>query len=380
MTIKNINAFRNNAMRKNIKPLSSLEIAIIDDPILKDKSIIRLNDINMAVDFKLKEDYVHNRFIHSMQVANIIKIMTAYLSEKLGFEIDPRGIFKYAGVFHDIGHTSFGHQGEEELNRFLRAKGISYDGNANNYVALKKSLVLSVFEKEDREYILASLAKHFEDLYPEQESEKKIILENIVKDEIFLKDNGIEAYLTQTLACMVMDIADEIAYLITDLMDAMNVVSIDEMKKGIQKFCSVDVQNNLIPALEKGKSEFRAALNSYTLIFATNFDLVNGKIVYEDKEIEDIRTAFRKINVNLVLKSNKVIKLQKKNKKIFKVVFDFFIENEYQLKDIPSSYYKAKLEVCNDETKRLMLVRDMLGALTDKGLIKIYRKIIRKDI
>jgi len=378
MTIKDLEKFREENLlgeMDGIKPLTRLEKAIIDDNLLKHKTMLRLNDISMAVAFNLKKDYIHNRFIHSMQVSKICNIMTELISDTLGFNIDPRGVFEYVGLIHDVGHTSLGHKMEQELKRAFKVFGIDYDGNANNYVALDRTKLLDIFTEENRSYILASLAKHFNDLYPSQKKEKENVFINILKDEQLLKENGYEMYLSQTLGCMVMDIADEIAYLISDLMDAMNILSKEEMKKAIEKYCSIEVQETLIPALGASKSEFRAALNSYTLMFASNFRLENGKLIPSSKKIEDIRKAFRKINVNLVIKSEKMEKLQKENEVIIRRTISYFTNKEYKLSDIPSSFYKKKLKNASSEEERLELIRDMLGGLTDKGLMKIYKKI-----
>jgi hypothetical protein len=163
-------------------------------------------------------------------------------------------------------------------------------------------------------------------------------------------------------------------YMAYFLMLISAILIFSEMKKGIKMYCSRDVQKKLIPAI-KNKSKFREELNKFTLLFSRNFNLKENKIEYENKEIEEIREAFRKINVNLVINSKKMQDLKKENKKVFEKVFSYFFSEQYNIDDIPSSYYKKKIKKERDKEKRLILIRDMLGALTDKGLIKIYRRI-----
>lgn len=356
--------------------MNKLEYSLIMSKILINKDFDKMAYRQMAVDYTVQKEDAHNRLTHSLQVANNINIMTESISMKLGFDIDPKRIFSFAGLFHDIGHTAFAHTGEIYLNKMLMEKGIGFDGNANNFVVLKKSKMMCLFSEDDRNYILASLAKHPNELYPEQTTEKTIIFNEIMKEEEFLRDNGIEMKLNKTLGCQIMDRADENCYLTTDLVDARSLLSKKEMKEGIEKYCDRETAKTLINALYKSKAAFRDVLSDFSILFAGNFNLINGKIVPEDKNIENIRIAFRQVNAEFVLKHKEINTVRGRNEKILSCVFGFFIENKYSLSDIPSEYYRRKLSEDNlSEEKRLILVRNMLGALTDKGIKKIYKAL-----
>ena len=349
--------------------------------ILFNKDIQKMSLRQMAVAYAIQQDDTHNRLIHSLQVAENSGIMTNNISKQVGFNIDPQEIFKFAGLFHDIGHTAFAHLGEVTLNKMLRKYGITFDGNANNYVVLLKSKIMRMFPKEIQEYILASMAKHVNCFYPEQKNEKIIVLNEIAKEEIFLKENGMDVKLKKTLNCQIMDIADENCYLCSDIIDARSILTKKEMKKAINSICDRETANILVKKLYRSKAAFKEILSDYSVMFAENFKLENGKIVYIDKEIENIRIAFRKINVEYVLKNPKVKNIQTVNEEILETVFGYFIENEYLYSEVPSEYYKKKLfEEDLTEENRLILVRNMLGALTDKGVKKLYKKIKKKEI
>jgi hypothetical protein len=47
--------------------------------------------------------------------------------------------------------------------------------------------------------------------------------------------------------------------------------------------------------------------------------------------------------------------------------------------EIPSKFYKHEIKKAASKKERNMLIRDMLGQLTDKGIKKLYYNIRRKN-
>lgn len=85
---------------------------------------------------------VHNRLTHTLEVAQVARRITERLlknkrdrslAEEFG-GIDP-DVVEAAALIHDLGHPPFGHIAEEEIHRFLLARGVAegYEGNAQSF-------------------------------------------------------------------------------------------------------------------------------------------------------------------------------------------------------------------------------------------------------
>mgnify|MGYP003323591910 CR=1 FL=1 len=79
-------------------------------------------------------DYYRTRLTHTIEVAQIARS----LSRNLNFNED---LAEAIALSHDLGHTPFGHAGEEVLNEKMSELG----GFNHNYQALK---ILTILEKK----------------------------------------------------------------------------------------------------------------------------------------------------------------------------------------------------------------------------------------
>jgi dGTP triphosphohydrolase len=352
---------------------------LLERDILSSKKFSRLQQISLAVDYLHVKDSAQTRASHSVEVANTVEIMNLSISTKVGFDIDRLGVGRIVGLLHDIGHTSFGHEGERKLQKLSKEysnEAFSFEGNANNYITIQKNQLLYNATKEVRQYVLASLAKHADELYPEQESIKTMLKKSAKEDKAYINlHKGFNVkYLDKTLQCQIMDIADENCYIISDIIDGINVLSDIELSAIFRKELPINIAEDLIFALIGGKNSFRRKMQVYHEAFCMNFTLSKkGEIVYEDKEIEKIRKAMAKINVKYILNSKSVIELREKASKKIETVFRFYFENENP-DLIPSNFYRKEFKKSYG-IDRLRIIRNMLGSLTNKGLIKEYKKI-----
>ena len=341
--------------------------------ILLQPRFLKLKYIGMAIDYSLDRDRKEDRYSHSIEVANCCEIMNDSMSEKLGFEIDYKNTAYIVGLLHDIGHTAFGHEGEQVLNSISKEKGFSFDGNSNNYIVIERYGILD--KVEDKDYILASLAKHPGNLYSSQGHIKSMIEASVKEDKEFIENNGLKAdNMKKTLQCQIMDIADENCYIISDLIDSLNIFSYREFSRIIRKEVNKRVAQDIISAMYTSKKSFVDKMQEYFYLFSENFTIENGVVVPEDKEIEEIRKSFAKINRKYVLGNKKIKKIREQNKMVLKKVFSFYMENK-DISLVPSKFYRKELSKAKNKQEFLILTRDMLGSLTDKGIKKLYRRI-----
>jgi len=213
-----------------------------------------------------ESDFFRNRLTHSIEVAQIAKAITNRLNWILsggGVEDSPikhrsqitpfidTDLVSFAGMAHDLGHSPFGHQGEEELNNIMKDHG-GFEGNAqtlrllcriekktkddewvsnggNNFMGIthegedkRKGLnlttrALASILKYDHEIgtpIPKGTHSHIEKGYYRQERDVVAELKKTIS-----RGNPYEKF--KTVEMQIMEFADDIAYSVYDLEDSM---------------------------------------------------------------------------------------------------------------------------------------------------------------
>ncbi|MEP7200206.1 MAG: deoxyguanosinetriphosphate triphosphohydrolase [Chloroflexota bacterium] len=141
-------------------------------------------------------DYYRTRLTHTIEVAQIARTLARTLrcNEDLAEVI---------ALAHDLGHTAFGHAGEETLNELMRAHG-GFNHNTQS--------VRIVTELEDRFERFPGLNLTWE------------VREGIIKHETSYDKSDAAKYnadLQPTLEAQLVNFADEIAYTTADLDDGL---------------------------------------------------------------------------------------------------------------------------------------------------------------
>lgn len=350
--------------------MTTIEKLNLKNRILGSKKIQRMTQISMSLDYSLKKDYAESRLTHSVKVANATELISLLISEKTGIRIDFRNTFYFVGLLHDVGHTAFSHEGERLLDSYTKKESngkLFFDSNSNNYETIKKNNLLDGFSLDDHNYILASLAKHPEALYESQGYIQQLIEEETEKESILL---GFDKQ-DKTLACQIMDIADENCYVVSDIVDAENILTKSEMEVMLRKLSDSVISNKLIKAVYKGKSSLINEMNNLFELFNSNLTLINGKVIVENEEIEKIKTELMKIVYENIILHTKVQNVRKKNLRITKIVFEYFFSKRI----LRSQYYRKEYAKASNELDKIAILRNMLGGLTDKSIKQIYKEI-----
>lgn len=144
-------------------------------------------------------DHFRNRLTHTLEVAQISRTV----ANVMGLNCD---FVEALALAHDLGHPPFGHAGEAELNRQMKAFGDSFDHNIH---ALR---LVETFEQRYARFpglnltfeVREGLVKHSRDFEPGQFPELDEYLPG----------------LRPPLEAQLIDLADEIAYDTSDLDDA----------------------------------------------------------------------------------------------------------------------------------------------------------------
>jgi len=408
---------------------------IIDESLIEEcemhiighKIFVRLKDIPMYLSKKTK-DSIRNRYSHSVEVGTSTEYLLNHISRQLGNDIDLNffKIAKIIGLVHDIGHTAFSHDGERILDKVLKKASVSLDtpigfnANLNNFRRISKYGLFDLLPEDIRKYAFASLVKRKKELkqYPEYLYLEDDLTYAIGVEEKYLASKGIDISNTtnKTILCQAMDLADENRYRVTDIIDAFNIYSKQKMKeilvravhsevriKDIRKLVSLKIGNienakhthsdkmkikdlliMLLNQESNAKTEFQNVMNSISMAFNRNFFLAdNGKLVPLDAEIEKLRDDFHQVAATYLWGSKKVKNIKKPFNHYFTTVTDYFINCDFEIDIIDSSTYKKayialEKEVLDDDNrirKRLFLMRNFLGGLTNLKIIELYKKI-----
>ena len=316
-------------------------------------------------------DHFRTRITHSLEVSQIARTLSKYfnLNEDLSETLS---------LAHDLGHTPFGHAGEEALDDCMKNHG----GFDHNIQTLRIITIL-----ENRYYNFRGLNLSFETLDglikhngPVKDKTKlnKILGKNFFKKKINFSLNS-------SLEAQIASISDDIAYNSHDLEDGLksNLFNLDHLKD--------------IPILNKILIIHKKKLKSHSI------DLVIRQIIREiiNEMVKDViettkkNISFYKIkNLNDIYKTknqlvsfshkmqifDKKIKLFLRQKMYFhnkvnsktnygrKVITQLFTK----IKRNPQQYINIK-KYSNLNTERIIC--DYIAGMTDRYAINLYNQI-----
>ena len=316
-------------------------------------------------------DHYRTRLTHSMEVSQIART----LARSLGLNED---LSEALSLSHDLGHTPFGHAGEEVLNHCMSG----YGGFDHNIQTLR--IVTSIENKYYKFYglnltieTLEGLIKHngpVNDLTP---------YKKILKRDLFSKKIIFNSF--PSLETQVASISDDIAYNNHDLEDGLraNLFS-------IKKISSIPYISKLINKHTRNIKKFRREiiisqivrdlinLMVMDVIKTANINLKKSnpqsvKDIYkQDRLIVDFSDKMKLIDYQIkdFLRTNmynhkRVITNTNKGRKILNVLFKYLSKN-------PKKYINKDL--FNNESKE-RVVADFIAGMTDRYAINLYKKI-----
>lgn len=308
-------------------------------------------------------DYYRTRLTHTIEVAQIART----IASALRLNVD---LTEAIALAHDLGHTPFGHSGEDALNELL----LKHGGFNHNLQGLR---VVDYLEERYPDFPGLNLSWE--------------VREGIVKHssafDVSVKIKDLSPEESPTLETQVVDIADEIAYDNHDLDDGLTsgllkepdleslpiwnkinkdifkkYAKIDENKKKYLVIRSlIDIQvTDLIKETEerlvrsKIKSSEDAKKNS-------------KKIVAFSKEISGLRKPLRAFLMNKLYNHYRVIRMSAKAKRIISDLFKIYVNKPEQLPQ---------------ETQKRILsggvirgVSDYIAGMTDRYALDEYKKL-----
>lgn len=194
--------------------------------------------------------YYRNRLTHSLEVAQIAKSIARVLSKVCGprkviinggekeikmYQDHELCLLEAAALAHDIGHPAFGHKGERILDDIAQIFKLRFEGNAQNYKTLNElDRHGSSCQGLNLTYrTLLAINKYI--VREDPIAKKFMFARDYDKLMEFRKENDIEK--ERTLDVQIIELADDIAYAVHDLEDALflNLCTIDDITFELEK-------------------------------------------------------------------------------------------------------------------------------------------------
>ena len=317
-------------------------------------------------------DHYRTRLTHSMEVSQIART----LARVLGLNED---LSETLSLAHDLGHTPFGHAGEEALNQCMT----KYGGFDHNIQALR--IVTSIENKYYKFNGLNLTIETLEGLIKHNGPIKNLTLhKSILKKNLFNKKISFNSF--PSLETQVAAISDDIAYNNHDLEDGLRagLFTISKIKtipflselinkhiKNIKKFRREVVINQIIRDLInlmvvdvlKTTNKNLKKINPSTIKDIYNHDSL---IVDFSSKMKTLDKQIKYFLMRNMYNHPKVLVNTNKGKKIIKDLFKFISKN-------PKKYIDKNLF---KKEKKERVISDFIAGMTDRYAINIHKKIV----
>lgn len=309
-------------------------------------------------------DYYRTRLTHTLEVAQIARSIARAL--RLNEDL-VEGI----SLAHDLGHTPFGHAGEETLHKLM----IEHGGFEHNRQGLR---VVDYLEERYPD---------FKGLNLSWEVREGIIKHTTSYDHPEIKE--FKSYKSPTLEAQVVDVADEIAYDSHDLDDGITSRLIDVRDLSKIKLWQI-AQEKISKKYPKLKDEiqkyqivkFLINLQVQDVIEQTEFFLnqkdihsVDGVRKYPQKvltfspHLAKRRQQLREFLNQKLYQHYRVVRMSNKARRFVQELFKCYLSNPEQLP--PTSLGRVK----DDGTYRV--VCDYIAGMTDRYAQNEYRRLFQ---
>ena len=316
-------------------------------------------------------DHYRTRLTHSMEVSQIART----LARSLGLNED---LSETLSLAHDLGHTPFGHAGEEALSQCMK----KYGGFDHNIQTLR--IVTLIENKYYKFYGLNLTIETLDGLIKHNGPVKNVTsYKKILKKDLF--NNKITFNAFPSLEAQVAAISDDIAYNNHDLEDGLRADLFT-----IKKFSSIPFVSQLINKHVKNLKNFRREI----IISQIIRDLINLMVVdvintanrnlkksnpqsikdifKQDRLIVDFSDKMKRIDDQIkgFLKRNmynhkKVIVNTNRGKRIIKDLFKYLLKNPKR--------HISKYLFKNEQKERV--IADFVAGMTDRYAINLHKKI-----
>ncbi len=317
-------------------------------------------------------DHYRTRITHSLEVSQIARTLAKVF--KLNEDLS-----ETLSLAHDLGHTPFGHAGEEALNEcMIKSGGFDHNIQTLRIVTLLENRYYDFKGLNLSLETLDGLIKHNGPIFNKYKIDK-ILGKNFFK-------NKINFNASPSLEAQIASISDDIAYNSHDLEDGLNAKLFT-----IKDINNIPILKNIIKKHKNKINKFPQELVLRQIIREiinemVNDVILNTKINLKKNNVKNIHDVY-KSSYPLVCFSNKMNLFDKSIKKFLKMNMYYHknvIHKTSQGKKIIKKLFymikkKPKKFIKNHNIKTIYndrLICDFIAGMTDRYAINLYNKII----
>jgi len=317
-------------------------------------------------------DWFRTRLTHSLEVAQIARV----IARSLGLDED---LTEAIALAHDLGHTPFGHAGQDELNRCMKTLAPETGGFEHNLQSLRV-----VDELEERYPDFNGLNLCFE-------TREGILKHCSLANARELGDVG-QRFLDRTepsLEAQLANLADEIAYNNHDIDDGLRsgLITLPQMREVpifAEHFDRVTKTRPDLPERRAVAETIRQMIN--TLIMDVTQTTLKRLEQSQPKNVEDVRISpsmvafsddmrqqandLKAFLLKELYRHYQVTRMTNKARRIVRCLFEAFLDDPALL---PPAYRRA------DQNAQARAISDYIAAMTDRFAIVEYGRVFKMD-
>ncbi len=317
-------------------------------------------------------DLYRTRLTHSIEVSQIARSVARIL------QLD-EDLTEAIALAHDLGHTPFGHAGQDALNTCMQ----SFGGFEHNLQSLR---VVDHLEKKYAD---------FDGLNLSFETREGILKHCSLKNAKQLGDVGLRFIKKQqpSLEAQLTNIADQIAYNHHDIDDGLRsgLISVEQLceielfsiqyQKVKQKYPKLEITRQIHEIIRR-----MIGSQIKDLVKTSQKNIANAGV----KTIEEVRTSEALIcSSEEIIKQNqqlknflrqnlyyhhKVYRMTRKAHQIIEALFDTFLEDNRLLPPEHQSYANTALQK-EGKTGQARIIADYIAGMTDRYAINEHHKL-----
>jgi len=307
-------------------------------------------------------DHFRTRLTHTIEVSQISRTIARAL--RLNEDLT-----EAIALAHDLGHTPFGHSGEDALNELMADTG----GFEHNRQSLR---VIDLLERRYPQFKGLNLSYE--------------IREGIVKHETDYDNPSHQDFRPDEaplLECQIVNFADEIAYNAHDLDDGLEsgLLSDDDVNQlGVWKELSIQVKNSYpdLPDGMRHRQVVRLLLNmevtsvdgqslsNIAKLGIKNIDDVRAcksKILGFSDDMLERHKEIKKFLLDRMYRHYRMVRMGDKAKRIMRELFETYLKDPNQM---PSSALERE-----EPLGVKKLIADYIAGMTDRFALQEYKKL-----
>jgi len=316
-------------------------------------------------------DYYRTRLTHTLEVAQIARA----LAKQLKLNID---LAETIALAHDLGHTAFGHAGEEALNELMK----DFGGFEHNRQGLR---VVEILEERYAEFPGLNLT---------WESREGIIKHHTCYDRPSPSVSGeFSPNTVPTLEAQLINVADEIAYHNHDLDDGIEskLLSFDALddviiwrttkEKVLKKNPNAQlkiIKSRVVSALigwfiSDVVETARKRIADWGIETPTDVRKVNRVVISFSDELSKLRDELENYLLNNLYRHPQLDKMRQKAKRCIRSLFKAYLENPSFLPD----KFSRRATASGGTKNRYQAVCDHIAGMTDRYALNEYKKLFK---